>query len=408
MAGAAAQPGWTLAQRDRQRPALDRLRALKLRTLAVAIVALGCVNGGVEWVRTALDRWSAYFLGASAALPKPVLDDWDPNLDPHYAVPRAACTLLLGIAMYGYSTGRFGRLHPAIVFTPLVVCAVAAFLNRPGADGVGHAVSLWNAWSAGHVPSGPRQGLFAALVKGVLGAGLVLAAWPLLRLWNHMRRRVTLLQLELVTEAEAAPAAGASAKLGLPPSPPSFLAQLGDLRRQFRLGRVLFTVLALYLGFGVIPSLMGGWLMRTSGVSISESRAATQEALLENPPETARPWGRTSRPFGADAGPTPCALVGVWASSRAESVYQVTLQEDGRFTAVPLAQGRYDSTPITGQWSVQQDSLVWRYDGASARGVTDVNPVSVSSANSFTLREGNGELTRFNLIRRQPGSRCPA
>mgnify|MGYP001245952501 CR=1 FL=1 len=204
--------------------------------------------------------------------------------------------------------------------------------------------------------------------------------------WGHraLGRRVGLVPADRAAGAPAVAAATPAAgldRLGLP-----------GLRRSLRLA-----ALGLF-GFGMLQTLT----LRLSAQHLVDAQAAHDTSIAD----------QEARLTGGDTRQQPCALVGVWAASRRDSVYQVTLQDDGRFHAEPLARGAFSSGTIHGDWSVDTvdagPRITWRYDGGAPVGPPDVNPVRDLAATGFTLVEVNGETTRYNLIRRTPGARCPA
>jgi hypothetical protein len=100
----------------------------------------------------------------------------------------------------------------------------------------------------------------------------------------------------------------------------------------------------------------------------------------------------------------PCQFVGVWTSSREGSVYEVRLHDNGSFVARPIARGNNMPGMVSGKWKVVEEKMVWLYN--EKPGARDVNTIRVSSERSFTLTEGNGQQTQFNLIQSLESPRC--
>lgn len=383
----------SLPQIDRRRPTLDRLQALKRRTLLLGLAALLCIAGGLHLAQTGLDTLARL----SGWLIPPPPPDWEISADPHFWLPRTASTLLVLMALYGFSTGRFGLLHPAIVLSPLLLCVAVALAHR--ADGtlplldpeVWLTVGRW-------LGSTPEAGWRPAQPEMLrLAAGLMLAAavLPLLQLWNRMRQRVSRLQHELIDAAQPEQNDSPSSLFMFAHGAPvSALTQISALQSQlsgWRLVRLLLIIDALAFAVPLLAQRING----STTLHLAEIPRIEQPA----------PAAALAALLGSDAGPQPCALVGLWTASRQDSVYQVTLQEDGRFLAEPLARGRYAAAALQGDWQVENDRIRWRHDGLTTT-EPDINPIREPSAISFTLVEVNGELTRYNLIHRTPGPRC--
>ena len=97
--------------------------------------------------------------------------------------------------------------------------------------------------------------------------------------------------------------------------------------------------------------------------------------------------------------PLRCKYAGVWSSTRGNTVYQVTLEADGRFVAEPSENVRPDAEAISGAWNVAGRSLVWVYDSGTVW-PPDINPIAAESDGAFTLAEVDGATTRYALIQR--------
>ncbi len=100
-----------------------------------------------------------------------------------------------------------------------------------------------------------------------------------------------------------------------------------------------------------------------------------------------------------------CQYAGLWAATRGQTVYMVTLEATGRFIAEPSQNTPADATTITGAWSVAGNKMVWAYDNGPVW-PPDVNPISADRSDAFTLSEVNGSTTRYTLVERLPGSLC--
>lgn len=477
---------------DRSRPTLDRLDALKWRTLAVALAALLCGWGALHGVLAPAARLALQLVDAVRLrrwLPALDVPAWSPGIDWLGWVPATAFLVVAALVIVGFSAGRFGRAPARLVMLPLVLLGAAVLVwgraggvpegalqrqavlaallgrydaaERALADGgapaltrhyVGaqlalragdraalraHGQALLDAtdavlyagsdaavepalrlalrfepavlhaidatlhdgrprheaglqWEAAHAGWSGTLRRVMALAAVPLGALLLGAALALVRLWNTMRRRVARLQVELVPDDDPADEAAAVAAA----TPAAGLDRLGlpGLRRSLRLA-----ALGLF-GFGMLQTLT----LRLGAQHLVDAQAAHDTSIAD----------QEARLTGGDMQQQPCALVGVWAASRRDSVYQVTLQDDGRFHAEPLARGAFSGGTIHGDWSVDTvdagPRITWRYDGGAPVGPPDVNPVRDLAATGFTLVEVNGETTRYNLIRRTPGARCPA
>ena len=106
-----------------------------------------------------------------------------------------------------------------------------------------------------------------------------------------------------------------------------------------------------------------------------------------------------------DTRPARCRYVGVWAATRGNMVYQVTLEADGKFVGEPAHNAGANAQTITGAWSVAGKSLAWVYD-SGAVWPPDVNPVSAETNDEFTLTEVNGSTTNYSLIERFTPAIC--
>ncbi|MFC4763124.1 Kelch repeat-containing protein [Dyella koreensis] len=101
----------------------------------------------------------------------------------------------------------------------------------------------------------------------------------------------------------------------------------------------------------------------------------------------------------------PCRYVGVWSSRNGNLMFRLTLKDDGTYVEEPNEAGFGNPTGYRGYWMVQGDNMVWR-DKARPQLGADINPLFPESDTRFTLVEGNGSRTHFELIQATPSSRC--
>ena len=112
-----------------------------------------------------------------------------------------------------------------------------------------------------------------------------------------------------------------------------------------------------------------------------------------------------SAAVATDARPARCRYAGVWAATRGEMVYDVTLESDGLFTAEPAQNTSENAPVITGAWAVAGRTMVWAYDGGAVW-PPDINAISAETDSAFTLMEVNGVPTRYTLIERGVSDLC--
>jgi len=108
----------------------------------------------------------------------------------------------------------------------------------------------------------------------------------------------------------------------------------------------------------------------------------------------------------SDLPSTPCNYVGTWRSIRMNSMYQILLEANGQFLAVPVKVSEPGAREVTGSWSVagsgENQKMVWLYDEGQVW-PPDINPILEISQNSFVLIEQNGSRTNFTRLNaRQP------
>ena len=131
----------------------------------------------------------------------------------------------------------------------------------------------------------------------------------------------------------------------------------------------------------------------TSPIDAVNKYAACMGLPVDNQPAVTVALGNT----GNDTRPARCRYLGVWAATRGSMVYQVTLEADGKFVAVPARNAGDNAETITGAWSVAGKSIAWVYD-SGAVWPPDVNAVTNETSDEFTLSEVNGSTTRYSLI----------
>lgn len=112
-----------------------------------------------------------------------------------------------------------------------------------------------------------------------------------------------------------------------------------------------------------------------------------------------------SAAVAADARPARCRYAGVWAATRGEMVYDVTLESAGLFVAEPAQNTPVNARVITGAWAVVGRTMVWAYD-SGAVWPPDINAISADTGSAFTLMEVNGVPTRYTLIDRAVSDLC--
>lgn len=108
-------------------------------------------------------------------------------------------------------------------------------------------------------------------------------------------------------------------------------------------------------------------------------------------------WLALARKAKPEAAP-PCKLVGVWSSQRRGQVNPIELKDDGTYE-MKVGNQRY-----TGLWRFEVDRLVWQHE--QAPGAQEVNPIEWQGDLRFNLTEQNGQLTRFELIRKVASVKC--
>jgi hypothetical protein len=138
-------------------------------------------------------------------------------------------------------------------------------------------------------------------------------------------------------------------------------------------------------------------------------RAMRERACAENPNACLDPTsgilkgGAPTQTGGGDSA-IPCRMVGVWSSRHGSLMHRIELKDDGTYAMEPNHLGIGNPSGYTGHWAVQGENMVWRHD--QGPGELDVNPIQPVSDTRFTLVEGNGSRTNFELIHAVPSTRC--
>lgn len=99
----------------------------------------------------------------------------------------------------------------------------------------------------------------------------------------------------------------------------------------------------------------------------------------------------------------PCNLIGIWSSTHRGVLRRIELKDDGRYVMAPSMLGIDPPGGYTGQWTVQDDKIVWRDDKT---GAVDVNPMLEVSDGRFEVTEGDGRRTQFERIEAKTSARC--
>lgn len=135
------------------------------------------------------------------------------------------------------------------------------------------------------------------------------------------------------------------------------------------------------------------------------SRAMSHRACEEDPKACLDPKsGILKQRVGSGRGYIPCRMVGVWSSRQGGLMHRVELKDDGTYAMEPNEFGAGNRNGYTGHWAVQGQNMVWRH--SQGGGGLDENPILFESDTRFTLIEGNGRRTNFELIRAAPSKRC--
>lgn len=104
----------------------------------------------------------------------------------------------------------------------------------------------------------------------------------------------------------------------------------------------------------------------------------------------------------------PCRYVGVWSSRAVDhqgEMHRVDLNDDGTYSMMKPGADANSAPLYKGYWAIQGQNMVWRH-GNGGNGEADINPIKMLSATEFTLTEGNGTHTAFDLIEAIPSKRC--
>jgi hypothetical protein len=290
------------------------------------------------------------------------------------ALKAEGAPVLLLADRVAYGAAGANEQAEGLQFDPAVVVALDLALNGEPMTEVG---LRRQAEGAGAV----RRG---ALSSGrlLLGGVLLLASLALLKVWNVMRRRVATIAEQMALDEARARAPVSSATAATAPA-----SALPPVRWGFVTRVALLVVSPLLL-----LKLIGGLLLwgESSGGTIGGRSEPKPERAAALPGEAVH----------------PCWLAGAWTSSRGDSVFRITLTDEGRFTAEPIAAGPHGKGTYRGRWELLPGQrLLWIHDAQPADR-SDVNPILEAGNTAFTLREVSGQTTRFNRIGAVPGKRC--
>lgn len=100
----------------------------------------------------------------------------------------------------------------------------------------------------------------------------------------------------------------------------------------------------------------------------------------------------------------PCAYVGVWRSSQPGCTYNITLRDDGSFSAEP-ENCTISNDFFSGSWGVSSNKMIWMYDDGRVW-PPDVNKIEATTNNDFRLIEENGSSTTFHRLGNTIGGQC--
>ncbi len=101
---------------------------------------------------------------------------------------------------------------------------------------------------------------------------------------------------------------------------------------------------------------------------------------------------------------TPCKMVGVWSSRQGGQMRRIELKDDGTYAMEDSLLGIDRPGGFTGRWAVRGTKMVWQHDQGG--GGLDVNAILPESDTRFTLIEGNGSRTVYELIRAVTSQHC--
>lgn len=137
---------------------------------------------------------------------------------------------------------------------------------------------------------------------------------------------------------------------------------------------------------------------------------------LETPPQA--PWSgcesepsacinqRTGLITNTMAGPSeiPCEIVGIWNYRKDTVQRRIEFKDDGSYTMESVP-GSYDSGKVyTGHWARQGEVMAWRHDQGSTE--MEFNRILLFKPEHFTLAEGDGTMTHFELVRLTDSQQC--
>jgi len=104
--------------------------------------------------------------------------------------------------------------------------------------------------------------------------------------------------------------------------------------------------------------------------------------------------------------PQPCALVGIWTSSRIGPNGLIVLREDGKYMVAPVQGAEARIRPQYGEWSVKERVVTW-IDGEHSPALVDATRMNFRvDGKSFSVTERNGTTTQFRRVRGTAKGRC--
>jgi hypothetical protein len=101
----------------------------------------------------------------------------------------------------------------------------------------------------------------------------------------------------------------------------------------------------------------------------------------------------------------PCKFVGVWTSARPDTVWKITLKDNGEFAAEPLKGEYARESDHGGSWSVSGNQMAWFYHDPLLW-PPDINQIEYQTDKRFTLIEHNGVRTQFDFLESIESSAC--
>lgn len=115
---------------------------------------------------------------------------------------------------------------------------------------------------------------------------------------------------------------------------------------------------------------------------------------------------RTGLLTNTGAGPSeiPCEIVGIWNYRRDTVQRRIEFKDDGRYTMESMP-GSYDSGKLyTGHWARQGEVMAWRHEQGSTE--MEFNRIHFFKPEHFSLAEGDGTMSHFELVRLTDSQQC--